>query len=153
MDLTWRVKILEQSGSPLILCFGKTFAMEQGCPRGRDCTMCKNDCVGCTARGVVYTATCTACKEDSVERGIYVGETRVYEHMSALKNWSMKSFQLAHWMLHHSTDTSPPRFKFKVASNTVSNTQKITMRDQLLVNSSSVESLSSTISEEHFVMF
>ena len=117
------MKIIEQSGSPLILCFGKTFAMEQGCPRGNKCTMCKNDCIGCTARGVVYIATCDTCNEDALERGIYVGETcrpvreRVLEHMNALKNWNVKSFQLAHWMMHHQTDTVPPRFKFKIASS------------------------------------
>ena len=96
--------------------------MEQGCPRGDKCILCDNSGVGCTARGVVYTATCTACCDDATDKGIYVGETsrpvreRVIEHMSALKNWSIKSFQIAHWMMNHCDDATVPKFKFRVVS-------------------------------------
>ena len=68
-DLSWRVKIVEQSGTPLILNFGNTFPMEKGCTRGDDCVLCKNNCIGCTTRGVVYNETCTDCGEDVLERG------------------------------------------------------------------------------------
>ena len=121
-ELTWRVKIVEQPGIPLILSFGKSFPMEQGCPRGKECILCKNNGIGCTARSVVYTATCVTCKDGDVGKGVYVGETsrpvreRVHEHMTALKNWNARSFQIAHWMLEHYADTTPPKFKFKIVS-------------------------------------
>ena len=135
-DLSWKPKVLEQSGTPLLLSFGKKYTMKDGCPRGVDCFLCENKGTNCTPRGVVYLASCKSCKEklkncnaedinylkQKWERGRYVGETsrpireRVYEHMENMKKWKVESFQLMHWMQEHSTETVPPCFEFKILS-------------------------------------
>ena len=62
-DLSWRPKILEQSGTPLLLCFGAKFPLVDGCPRGQECLYCENDGIRCAKRGVVYEASCKTCKD------------------------------------------------------------------------------------------
>ena len=137
-DLSWRPKILEQSGTPLLLCFGAKFPLADGCPRGHECLYCENDGIRCAARGVVYEASCKTCKEmlkveglDEVERvnrlnslknGVYVGETsrpireRIWEHKQNLVNWRKESFQLSHWMMDHTMETTAPVFEFRIVS-------------------------------------
>ena len=52
----------------------------------------------------------------------YIGETgralrtRVREHMRNLHNLSPRSFQIDHWMEHHSWSMTPPEFKFKIVN-------------------------------------
>ena len=100
-DISWRIKILEQSGVPLLMSFGRKFPLKDGCQRGSDCIQCGNTGVKCSSRGVVYHAKCQTCKESvplekcndqatvigSNNISCYVGETsrpvreRIYEHM------------------------------------------------------------------------
>ena len=73
----WDVKILEQSGRPLLLSFAVKFPINIGCPRGSRCKMCKNDGVICSSKSVVYSATCTKChdKDDlkKLDQGLMTG--------------------------------------------------------------------------------
>ena len=85
----WRIKVLEQSGTPLSLLFTTRFPNNLGCPRGLDCKICKsNDGVKCSKKSVVHRSWCKECENDSERKGkfYYVGETsrpycaRVREH-------------------------------------------------------------------------
>ena len=123
--LSWTIKIVEKGGTQLSSIFMNKSPVIEGCPLGSDCVVCENDAVQCSKRGVVYKASCETCKSANrvSEDGTgfeYIGETsrpvrsRVKEHMDSLHNLNPTSFQVAHWMDIHSTDTSPPNFSFKV---------------------------------------
>ena len=58
----WGVKLLEQSGTPLVMCFFHKVPMNEGCPRGEKCSLCNNEGVKCSKRGVIYSATCMTRK-------------------------------------------------------------------------------------------
>ena len=121
----WKVKIIEQPGTPLLLCLSHKFPMEEGCCRGEMCPLCENDGLKCAPKGIVYSAICVKCNSnDQCDRRdfTYVGETsrpwrdRIKEHTENADNWKPKSFIIDHWMSQHPTDTVRPEFKFKILS-------------------------------------
>ena len=68
-----------------------------------------------------YTTDCKDVFEPTEAKEMsYIGETarplreRVVEHMSNLKNGSMKSFIISHWMDVHGTSVVAPEFKWQV---------------------------------------
>ena len=61
-DMEWKVKLVEQSGFPLGMCFIPKFPLLPGCPRGEGCIVCGNTAVKCNKKGVIYKASCKACK-------------------------------------------------------------------------------------------
>ena len=61
-DLNWRVKVLEQPGTPLLTKFTARFPIREGCARGSLCQMCTGDSVKCTPKGVIYEGSCLTCK-------------------------------------------------------------------------------------------
>ena len=103
--------------------FVKKTDMELGCWQGEEC-MCEGKGNNCTAKGVVYQATCETCVKSSPSRSdqIYIGETarqvgtRALEHVENVKLFKHQSFILEHWMNEHPTSTTPPVFTFKVLS-------------------------------------
>ena len=72
----WTTKILEKPGIQLASLFVKKVDMELGCWRGEEC-MCEGRGNNCTAKGVVYQATCETCINSSPSKldQIYIGET------------------------------------------------------------------------------
>ena len=62
----WKAKIVEKPGTPLQQLFIKSFEMIDGCYRGPDC-LCEGKGNKCLVKGVVYRATCDACKEKGVK--------------------------------------------------------------------------------------
>ena len=120
---------MEQSGVPLGLTLIKKFPILEGCPRGTECTVCEQDGVKCSPRGVVYMSECKPCKKNKgicspkdKPMDIYVGETarplreRALEHERNKRNWNTQSYQIAHWMEHHYNDPDCPEFNFRVVS-------------------------------------
>ena len=67
-EMDWRIKLVEQSGLPLGMCFIPRFPLLPGCPRGEDCTLCGNTAVKCSRKGVIYKATCLWCKHGHPDR-------------------------------------------------------------------------------------
>ena len=119
--LQWKVKILEQSGSPMAMAFLPKFELAQGCPKGESCQISECKGLKCAPRNVVYKAVCAQCKKSgNTDRGTYIGETcrplrdRVSEHRKSLLSGDTRSFQLLHWMDCHGTSTELPQFDFKV---------------------------------------
>ena len=68
-DMLWNVKILEQSGIPLSLSFIPKFPLQAGCPRGNKCVLCGNSGIRCSAKSVVYQASCKWCDDVIAEQG------------------------------------------------------------------------------------
>ena len=66
-EMDWRVKIVEQSGFPLGMCFVPKFPLLHGCPKGEGCILCGNTGVKCNKKGVIYQATCDWCKNGLAE--------------------------------------------------------------------------------------
>ena len=112
---------MEKPGIQLASLFVKKVDMELGCWRGEEC-MCEGRGNNCTAKGVVYQATCETCINSSPSKlhQIYIGEmarqvgTRALEHIENVKLFKQQSFILEHWMNEHSSSTTPPVFTFKV---------------------------------------
>ena len=123
-DSPWRVKVVEQSGTPLMMSLMNKTPIREGCVKGEQCLVCENTGIKCAPKGVIYRATCLSCKNSHGPAGMYcyIGETsrpfreRVAEHLTNVENWKPTSFWIAHWMDHHSTDTIRPEFKFEVVS-------------------------------------
>ena len=124
-QLSWGVKVLKMLGTPIASMLMKKFPLEGGCPLGENCKACKGDGIKCSAKGVVYQATCLDCSPENEDegRGVvhkYIGETsrlmrtRMFEHMSALGRLNKKSFQVQHWMESHSLSSYPADFKFEI---------------------------------------
>ena len=127
---SWTVKVLEQAGIPLINIFTNKFPIEDGCPKGLACLMCKNNTIGCSVKGSIYRAYCVDCQMKIVGHSTsyvsgmnvptYVGESsrpvreRAYEHLVSRTTWKENSMMLYHWMDCHGTDTMGPTFKFEV---------------------------------------
>ena len=63
------VKILEQAGTPLLNSFIYKFPISEGCPKNETCTLCSNDTVGCSTKGVIYKAYCVDCETDIIGTG------------------------------------------------------------------------------------
>ena len=99
--MEWSIKILEQSGSPLINRFIYKYPIRDGCPKKEFCTLCSNDCIKCSVKGAIYRAYCVNCQSEITgDKGYieghniptYVGETscpvreRISEHWRNLKN-------------------------------------------------------------------
>ena len=125
-SVSWRVKVLEQPGTPLLLSFTKKFPIDNGCCRGTECVICSNDGIKCSPKGVVYSATCNECKLNPTLGYMdhtYIGETsrpwreRIREHVSNVNNWRPKSFILDHWMNNHPLDTKTPEFEYKIVGS------------------------------------
>ena len=83
-EMSWGVKILEQSGIPLALSFIPKFPLNSGCPKGNDCIICNNTGVKCGTKGVIYMASCEWCnsgagmeakENDCGARGTYYSES------------------------------------------------------------------------------
>ena len=66
-DMDWKVKIIEQSGIPLVMSFIPSFPLEVGCPTGADCNICGGSGMNCGKKGTIYKATCSWCNRDDVE--------------------------------------------------------------------------------------
>ena len=120
----WKVKVLEQSGTPLAMSFLPRFELLHGCPRGGTCLVSECKGLKCAPRRVVYSAVCKDCKKSgNAEMSTYIGETcrplreRVLEHRRSLTNADPRSFQLAHWMESHGTGVTLPEFEFKVIAS------------------------------------
>ena len=131
-DVSWTVKLVEKAGKPLRSLFGIKIPIVDGCPLGENCTICENDTIKCSIRGVVYLAECGECKtvgraggEDisqfaALESSWYVGETsrpvrmRANEHLNNLLELNTDSFMLTHWMNKHGFQMVPPEYKFKL---------------------------------------
>ena len=73
-NVGWSTKLIEKPGRPLLNIFRKSFPMEEGCERGKDCGLCKNDANGCTTKRAVYMAKCDWCAVGN-EEATYIGET------------------------------------------------------------------------------
>jgi len=117
----WKVKVLENSGTPLVQFLKPSFEMYEGCVLGVECILCRNSGVGCTSKNVIYEARCVKCKNsDGMVEHVYIGETsrpvlaRVVEHIRKAEKLSSESFMVQHWCTHHGTDTEAPKFEFKV---------------------------------------
>ena len=65
--MSWNIKILEQSGTPLALTFIPKFQMLKGCPLSMECRICYNTGVKCAPKGVIYQASCKWCCHSHVE--------------------------------------------------------------------------------------
>ena len=52
-DVSWSVKLVEQSGKQLRNMFNTRIPIVSGCPLGRDCLVCDGDAIKCTTRNVV----------------------------------------------------------------------------------------------------
>ena len=63
----WTTKILEKPGIQLARLFCKKVDMESGCWRGKECK-CEGKGNNCTAKGVVYQATCKTCVDSVSSR-------------------------------------------------------------------------------------
>ena len=128
----WSIKILEQAGVPLLNSFIFKFPIENGCPRRGTCTLCKNDTLKCSVKGVIYRGHCVDCQTvitgdagyvPDKDIPTYIGETsrpareRISEHVRNVLRWSKDSVILHHWMDRHSTDTVIPTFKFEVLAS------------------------------------
>ena len=139
LNCSWRPKLLEKAGLPLVNVFRLKIPLTMGCPLGGVCKICDSDAVKCSPKGLVYQAVCNLCKrditEDTTDEEIiteeqvvekrnkqvptYIGETarpfrmRSKEHLSKLKNLKTDSFILSHWMLDHGDSMTPPDFEFK----------------------------------------
>ena len=83
-DSGWKIKVMEQAGTPLLTRFASKFPIIQGCPRKKICNMCDQDGVKCSAKGMVYKAFCVPCKakrnlDSDGSKGsnkyVYIGET------------------------------------------------------------------------------
>ena len=61
-EFGWRVKVLEQPGTPFLTKFIAKFPIREGCARGLLCKMCEGGGLKCTQKGVVYEGTCVTCK-------------------------------------------------------------------------------------------
>ena len=81
-DISWGVKILERSGTPLINHFMKTFPINNGCPRGKKCRVCDDDALKCSRRGVVYRASCVECEKQAIGQIENDDEFQVIQQMS-----------------------------------------------------------------------
>ena len=46
-SMTWNIKVIEQSGTPLALMFTPKFQMELGCPLASACVLCNNTAIQC----------------------------------------------------------------------------------------------------------
>ena len=118
----WSTKLVEKPGRPLHNLFRKSFPMEEGCERGKECGLCQNDGNGCTTKRAVYVATCDWCEEGS-DKATYIGETsrqagrRVREHIENVLKWKPESFILDHWVREHGLSTVPPPFSFKIVAS------------------------------------
>ena len=73
--MDWDIKIVEQSGVPLGMCFLPSFPLLCGCPTGPDCVLCHNTAVKCNKKSVIYRASCTWCKDhNNLPRDIMIAE-------------------------------------------------------------------------------
>ena len=124
-NCSWKAKVVEQPGTPLLMSFMVKFPIEIGCCRGSLCAICDNNGVKCSTKNVVYAASCIKCNKNaggSDRNHVYVGETsrpwreRILEHVSNADNWKIKSFILDHWMTSHPTSCKRPEFEFKILS-------------------------------------
>ena len=129
-DVSWSVKLVEQSGKQLRNKFNTRIPIVSGCPLGRDCLVCDGDAIKCTTRNVVYMAECEDCSESGTVDGLvqrtplsdswYVGETsrplrmRAREHHNKLRECSTDSFMFTHWMKCHGLDMIPPKYTFRI---------------------------------------
>ena len=129
-DVTWSVKLVEQSGKQLRHMFNARMPIVSGCPLGKNCLVCDGDAIKCTTRNVVYLAECEDCRETGTVDGVvqekflsdswYVGETsrplrmRAREHHNKLLDYHTESFMFIHWMNSHGLNMTPPRYSFKI---------------------------------------
>ena len=122
----WSVKILEQAGVPLLNKFSYKFPIQDGCPRNESCSLCSNDTLKCSTKGIIYRAYCVDCqinitgdKGYVIDSNIptYIGESsrpareRISEHVKYLKNWNKDSVIIYHWMENHGTEVFSPKFQ------------------------------------------
>ena len=125
----YNVKIVEQSGMPLIRLFPRVLSPKNcywpECP-----VCCQNLSKGsskCRLSNVVYEAKCVECLEmlkngviDKDQVGIYVGETsrtlveRVIEHVEGAEDLGVDNFITKHWATKHDQLVKRPRVSFKV---------------------------------------
>ena len=49
-SVSWRVKVLEQPGTQLLLSFTEKFHIENGCCRGIEYVICSNDGIKCSPK-------------------------------------------------------------------------------------------------------
>ena len=103
--LQWKVKVLEQSGTPLAMTFIPRFELLNWCPKGDGCLIRECGGLKCAQRRVDYSAVCRECKNmGTAAESTYIGETcrplreRAAEHRKNLLSGDPKSFQLIHWM-------------------------------------------------------
>ena len=61
-DCSWRPKLLEKAGLPLVNIFRTKIPISMGCPLGEVCKICDNDAVKCSPKGLVYQAVCNECR-------------------------------------------------------------------------------------------
>ena len=46
-DMDWKVKLIEQSGIPLVMSFIPSFPLDVGCPNGAECSICGGTGMNC----------------------------------------------------------------------------------------------------------
>ena len=84
-EMSWKIKLIEQSGVPLNLIFIPKFPLSDGCPRGEECSLCENTGIKCNTKGVIYKATCEWCK-----RGIISGNAHNFTNSLLLQDGSQE---------------------------------------------------------------
>ena len=63
-ESSWKPKLVEKSGIPLVNLFRIKIPIVLGCPLGEMCKICDNDAVKCSYKGSVYRATCIDCQDE-----------------------------------------------------------------------------------------
>ena len=64
VETSWKCKVVEKPGMPLLNMFQKKFPMKDGCPLGMECSLCENTGLGCSSKGAVYRGWCNLCSKD-----------------------------------------------------------------------------------------
>ena len=126
-ELGWKVKILEAPGLPILNKLTKKFPLAEGCPKGKKCILCDNKGITCATEGIVYRVYCESCKRSQQSQDkllpTYVGESsrpwreRTFEHMNGINLLKTDSVFVQHWMEVHGTQTTCPKFKFKIVQS------------------------------------
>ena len=69
------------------------------------------------------TASASSYQNPECKKAIYIGETsrparaRLQEHIKKANMLSPESFIVQHWCSHHRSETSQPKFKFKIENS------------------------------------